>query len=96
MTKIVKLRVIPPPEKGTRTVFSTPDKDALVKGIELESLVCGNCEFVLVENVLAYNQEDVILQCPSCKSYNEISNSWFDFVELDVVQLDVVQLDVVQ
>ncbi len=74
MTKIVKLRVIPPPDEGTRTVFRTHDNDALVKGIELESLVCGNCEFVLVENVLAYNQGDVVLQCPSCKSYNEISN----------------------
>lgn len=75
MTKVVKLQVIPPPDEGTRTVFRTHDKDALVKGIELESLVCGNCEFVLVENVLAYNQGDVVLQCPSCKSYNEISNN---------------------
>lgn len=74
MTKIIKLRVIPPPDEGTRTVFRTHDKDALVKGIELESLVCGNCEFILVENVLAYSQDDVVLQCPSCKSYNEISN----------------------
>ena len=74
MTKIVKLRVIPPPDEGTRTIFRTHDKDALVKGIELESLVCGNCEFVLVENVLACNQGDVVLQCPICKSYNEISN----------------------
>jgi hypothetical protein len=74
MTKIVKLQVIPPPEVGTRTVFRTQDKDALVKGIELESLVCGNCEFVLVENVLAYNQDDVVLECHSCNSYNEISN----------------------
>jgi hypothetical protein len=74
MTKILKLRVIPPPDEGTRTIFRTQDTDALVKGIELESLVCGNCEFVLVENVLAYNQDDVVLQCPSCKSYNEISN----------------------
>jgi hypothetical protein len=74
MTKIRKLRVIPPPDEGTRTIFRTQDKDALVKGIEMESLVCDNCEFVLVENVLAYNQDDVVLQCPSCKSYNEISN----------------------
>jgi|SoiMethySBSTD1v2_1073268.scaffolds.fasta_scaffold220706_3 hypothetical protein len=74
VTKIVKLRVIPPPIEGTRTVFKTHDKDALVKGIELESLICGNCEFVLVENVLAYNQGDVVLQCPKCKSFNEISN----------------------
>ncbi len=26
MTKIVKLRVIPPPDEGTRTVFRTHDK----------------------------------------------------------------------
>ncbi|TVP40896.1 hypothetical protein [Candidatus Nitrosocosmicus arcticus] len=38
MTKIVKLRVIPPPKEGIRTVFSTHDKDALVKGLTLSPL----------------------------------------------------------
>ena len=75
MAKIVKLRVIDPPLEGTRTVFTTHDKDALVKGVDLESLVCGSCGFVLVENVIAYNPGDIVLQCPSCKSYNEISNN---------------------
>lgn len=74
MTKIVKLRVIAPPPKGTRTVFTTRDIDALVKGVDLESLICGKCGFVLVKNVINYNPGDVVLQCPSCKSYNEISN----------------------
>jgi hypothetical protein len=36
MTKIVKLRVIDPPLEGTRTIFTTHDNDALVKGVDLE------------------------------------------------------------
>jgi len=71
MTKIIKLHVIPPSNVEKRIIFSTEDKDALVKGVELESHVCGCCGFVLAENVMIYNYRDIILQCPNCKSYNE-------------------------
>ena len=71
MTKIIKLHVISPSNVEKRIIFSTEDKDALVKGVELESHVCGCCGFVLAENVMIYNYRDIILQCPNCKSYNE-------------------------
>lgn len=74
MTKKVKLNVISPPAKGSRTIFTTHDKDLLVKGIELETYTCGNCEFVLAENIIPNTYNDIVFQCPSCKSYNEIAN----------------------
>ena len=73
-TKTIKLKVIPQPAEGSRTLFTTHDKDALVKGIELDTYICGNCEFVLAENIVPNTYTDIVFQCPSCKSYNEISN----------------------
>ena len=70
MTKIIRLQVISQSNVKKRIVFSTNDKDALVKGVELESHVCGCCGFILAENVMTYNYRDIILQCPNCKSYN--------------------------
>lgn len=74
MTKKVKLNVISPPAEGSRTIFATHDKDSLVKGIELETYTCGNCEFVLAENIIPNTYNDIVFQCPSCKSCNEIAN----------------------
>ncbi len=75
MTKIIRLQVISYSNVEKRIVFSTNDKDALVKGVELESHVCGCCGFILAENVMTYNYHDIILQCPNCKSYNEAPKS---------------------
>jgi len=74
MTKTIKLNVISKPSEGSRTIFTTHDDDSLVKGIELETYTCGNCEFVIAENIVPNTYTDIVFQCPSCKSYNEISN----------------------
>ena len=71
MTKIIRLQFISQSNVKKRIVFSTNDKDALVKGVELESHVCGCGGFILAENVMTYNYRDIILQCPNCKSYND-------------------------
>ena len=75
MTNIVKLQVISPPNAETKTIFTMDDKDVLFKGITLESHICGYCGFVLADNVMVYNYRDIILQCPSCKSYNGAPNN---------------------
>ncbi|WP_148687714.1 hypothetical protein [Candidatus Nitrosocosmicus hydrocola] len=74
MTKTIKLNVISKPSEGSRTIFTTHDDDSLVKGIELDTYTCGNCEFVIAENIVPNTYTDIVFQCPSCKSYNEISN----------------------
>ncbi len=75
MTKIIKLHVIPPPSAETKTIFAIDEKDVLIKGVELESHLCGNCGFVLAENIMVYNYRDIVLQCPNCKSYNGEPNN---------------------
>ena len=75
MTKIIKLQVIPPFTAEKRIIISTDDRNALVKGVELESHICGCCGFVLAENVITHNYSNIILQCPNCKSYNEAPNT---------------------
>lgn len=74
MIKQVKLKTIPLSSVNSRTIFATHDKDSLVKGIELETYTCGNCEFVLAENIVPNTYNGIVFQCPSCKSYNEIAN----------------------
>jgi lipopolysaccharide biosynthesis regulator YciM len=74
MTKRIKLKVIPQPAEGSRKLFATHDRDALVRGIELVTYTCGNCDFVLAENVIPNTYTDIVFKCPSCKSYNEITN----------------------
>ena len=61
MTKRIKLKLFSPPPNESRTVFVTYDKDT--KGIELETYTCGNCEFVLAENIIANTYNDIVFQC---------------------------------
>ena len=76
MSKIIKLEDVPPPKYGTKRIFSTNDKNPLIRGFELESHVCGQCGFVLAENVIMYNYSDKVLQCPNCNSYNDRLKDW--------------------
>lgn len=75
MTKRIELQVIRPPEEGTRVVFASRDKDLLVKGMELETYICGNCGFVLAENIFPNNYDNILFVCPDCKSYNEVAKT---------------------
>ncbi len=59
MTKIINLQVISPSNIEKRMIFSTDDKNALVKGVELESHVCGCCGFVSAD--LLISQYDITM-----------------------------------
>jgi len=50
---MIKIHVISLSMKRQRQ-FSTQDKDALTKGIELEFYIWENCEFVLAGNVMVH------------------------------------------
>lgn len=51
-------------------------RNVLFRGIEHQTYLCENCEFVLEENVIPSTYVDIVFECLSCKSYNEITNTW--------------------
>ncbi|WP_458719270.1 hypothetical protein [Candidatus Nitrosocosmicus sp. R] len=59
MTKIINLQVMSPSNVEKRMIFSTDDKDALVKGVELETHACGCCGFVSAD--LLISQYDITM-----------------------------------
>jgi hypothetical protein len=71
-----KLRVIPKPKEGTRTVLvlkPNPDKPSTVfKGQGDLNLICGYCESILCEGINAGQIRNMVLKCPVCNNYNEI------------------------
>lgn len=72
MSKNISLEIVKPSSIREKVVFSTHDTDSLIKGLDLENYLCGNCGFILAENVIPYSYKNLILQCPKCKSFNDI------------------------
>lgn len=72
-----KLKVIPKPKEGTRTVLvlkPNPDKPStIIKGQGELNLICGYCESVLCESVTTGQIRNIVLKCPVCNNYNELS-----------------------
>ena len=78
----IKCRVIPKPVEGTRPVLTqSSTKVAYFNGGGFDSYLCGNCNFMLAKNVTideiqgkfrTQNGLGLVLQCPQCKSYNEL------------------------
>lgn len=72
MSKIVNLGIIDKSKVKNKVIFSTQDVNPLIKGMELENYNCGNCGFLLAENVIPNSIKNIIIECPKCKSYNDI------------------------
>jgi hypothetical protein len=69
----VKLRIIPAPAEGTRTVFELQGRIPAFKGKGETDLVCGNCGQVLVEGIGAdVVIKNIVIKCPNCGNYNDI------------------------
>ena len=74
----VKLRTIPRPAEGTRTVFELQGIFPAFKGKGETDLVCGNCEQVLVEGIGADAViKNIVIKCPNCGNYNELPHLSF-------------------
>ena len=71
-----KLKVIPKPKEGTRTVFvRKPNEKSFstyFNGKGDLNLICGYCETMLCEGINAGQIRNIVLQCPVCNNYNEI------------------------
>ena len=70
-----KLKVIPKPKEGARTVFLIkPDPDKFAKAFEGKgdlNLLCGYCETVLCEGVNVGQIRNMVFKCPVCNNYND-------------------------
>jgi transposase-like protein len=71
----LKLKVIPKPEKGSRSVLvaeNGADNLLFFKGqagdIHYE---CGNCNRVLVSGVYSAQVQNIVMKCPECGAFNE-------------------------
>jgi phage FluMu protein Com len=69
----VRLRVIPQPEVGTRTVlvWEGPMPGPVIQGEGDVVMECGKCRKVLVEGMPVGNLRSIVLRCPNCQAYNE-------------------------
>ena len=74
---IISMRIIPEPEKGTRSVL-VPSATAVpvIKGSGAgagdPSYSCGSCGLVLVETVQADSIVNFVFRCPKCRAYSEV------------------------
>lgn len=72
--QILPLKVIPKPEEGTRTVIQGTNDlrhQAYIRGKGDTSYTCGNCDHVILENVVAGQVRGIVFKCLSCGSYND-------------------------
>jgi phage FluMu protein Com len=73
--------VIPEPASKSRVVLRKPNKGPYFNSNQNDSYICGKCDFILARNVskdylqtLIHTEggEGLVLQCPDCKSFNEL------------------------
>jgi hypothetical protein len=68
----VRLRVIPEPSPGTRSILRVGGKGTvLMKGGGDAILECGNCGVPLLVDVWVSHVRGIVAVCPSCESFNE-------------------------
>jgi DNA-directed RNA polymerase subunit RPC12/RpoP len=67
-----KLKTIPEPKKGTRTVFASKTLPVIRSKGGNTAYLCGNCGAKLGENIIEGKFKNVVLKCPTCNLYNDV------------------------
>jgi DNA-directed RNA polymerase subunit RPC12/RpoP len=70
----IKLKVIPEPAPKSRVVtepFRVEAKMGEGANAKRVNYVCGNCNAIVVENVIEGSMKEQVVKCNSCNSYNE-------------------------
>ncbi len=67
-----KLRVIPEPEPGTRSVLVSEDVQVIMTG-ELKGVAydCGSCGLPVIKGVMPGQVRNIVIRCTGCGAYNE-------------------------
>ena len=68
----IKLKIIPKPSEGTRTVVK-PKAGPAFKGDGKTDYICGQCGAVLAEKMRRGEVQikNIVVCCPKCEEYNE-------------------------
>jgi len=66
----IKLKIIPEPSEGTRTVMK-PKVVPAFKGDGDTDYVCGQCGVVLADKMRQGQVQNIVVRCPKCGKYNE-------------------------
>jgi DNA-directed RNA polymerase subunit RPC12/RpoP len=66
--------VIPKSAKGTKSVFRRTDEDGsvVIRGPGKTQYVCGKCDAIILEGIGPHQVQDIIFECNSCGSYNDM------------------------
>ncbi len=67
-----KLKIIPEPKKGTKTVFASKTLPVIKSKGGKTAYLCGNCGAKIGETILEGKFKDVMLKCPTCNLFNEV------------------------
>lgn len=69
-----EMKVIPKPKEGTASVLVQEEKGKhpFFKGDGEDNYLCGECGFILCENIKHGQITAVVLKCPNCGSCNTI------------------------
>ncbi len=68
------LEVIPKPLENTRSVIEFENIGNRITGESADgvTLICGECGSILVEKLNRNQIRNIVIRCPSCKSYNNV------------------------
>lgn len=67
-----KAKVIKEPEKGTRTILHLMGVGPVITGAGDLDILCGDCNSILVKGIVPNQIQNMVIQCPTCKSFNDI------------------------
>jgi len=66
----IKLKIIPKPPEGTRTVIESNVSPAFKSEGNVD-YICGNCGALIAEKVRRGQIRNIVVLCPKCGHYNE-------------------------
>ena len=74
-----KTKIIPKPKAGTRTVYASKVSPIIKEEGEGKgdmNYLCGNCDTLLVENVLFGTIKNIVFRCPTCGLFSELTSDY--------------------
>jgi len=69
----ITMKTIPESEVHGRAVLTRKDGDKVIaRGSGEYSYSCGECQTILLENIIENELQNIVLKCGSCGEYNNL------------------------